>query len=65
MRGGLRPRAQVRALPKLRILVIGLLQSLSSIAYIGLLLLLIFYLYGVIGARSCAPETPASRRLAR
>ena len=37
--------AQVRALPKLRILVMGLLKSLSSIAYIGLLLGLLFYLY--------------------
>ena len=35
----------VRALPKLRILVMGLLRSLSSIAYIGLLLGLLFYLY--------------------
>jgi len=34
----------VRALPKLRILVMGLLRSLSSIAYIGLLLGLLFYL---------------------
>ena len=40
---------QVRALPKLRILVMGLLKSLSSIAYIGLLLLLLFYLYAVLG----------------
>lgn len=35
----------MRALPKLRILVMGLLKSLSSIAYIGLLLMLLFYLY--------------------
>jgi len=37
----------VRALPKLRILVMGLLKSMSSIAYIGLLLGLLFYLYAV------------------
>lgn len=34
----------VRALPRLRILVMGLLKSMSSIAYIGLLLMLLFYL---------------------
>jgi voltage-gated sodium channel len=39
----------VRALPKLRVLVIGLLKSLSSIVYIGMLLLLLFYLYAVVG----------------
>lgn len=39
----------VRALPKLRVLVIGLLKSLSSIVYIGMLLILLFYLYAVVG----------------
>ena len=40
---------QVRALPKLRILVMGLLKSMKSIAYIGVLLLLLFYIYAVLG----------------
>ena len=39
----------VRALPKLRVLVVGLMMSMSAIFYIGLLLLLLFYLYAVLG----------------
>lgn len=54
----------VRALPKLRLLVMGLLQSMSSIAYIGLLLGMLFYLcvpcaVGV-GAAPPACAAPAS-----
>lgn len=39
----------VRALPKLRIIVVGLFKSFSSIVYIAILLMLILYLYSVIG----------------
>eukprot|EP00499_Haloplacidia_sp_CaronLabIsolate_P007484 CAMPEP_0196796350 /NCGR_PEP_ID=MMETSP1104-20130614/37403_1 /TAXON_ID=33652 /ORGANISM="Cafeteria sp., Strain Caron Lab Isolate" /LENGTH=418 /DNA_ID=CAMNT_0042166741 /DNA_START=22 /DNA_END=1275 /DNA_ORIENTATION=- len=52
----------VRVLPKLRILVMGLLKSLSSIAYIGLLLLIIFYLYAVIGVNSFRDNDPVHFR---
>ena len=38
----------VRALPKLQILVIGLFKSLSSIVYIGMLMLLQFFLFAVV-----------------
>lgn len=48
----------VRALPKLRILVEGLLRSLTSIAYIALLLLLLFYLYAVLGVTVFAKNDP-------
>lgn len=48
----------VRALPKLRILVMGLLKSLSSIAYIGLLLGLLFYLYAVLGVSVFGENDP-------
>jgi len=44
----------VRALPKLRLLVMGLLQSMSSIAYIGLLLGMLFYLYVSLLFMPCA-----------
>ena len=48
----------VRALPKLRILVEGLLRSLTSIAYIALLLLLLFYLYAVLGVTVFGKNDP-------
>lgn len=40
----------MRIVPKMRILVMALVASLASIAYIGLLLVLLFYFYGIIGA---------------
>lgn len=48
----------VRALPKLQILVMGLLKSMSSIGYIGLLLGLLFYLYGVLGVSLLGANDP-------
>ena len=48
----------VRALPKLRILVLGLIKSLSSIVYIGLLLGLLFYLYAVLGTTIFGTNDP-------
>lgn len=48
----------VRALPKLRLLVMGLLQSMSSIAYIGLLLGMLFYLYAVVGVSMFGGNDP-------
>jgi voltage-gated sodium channel len=39
----------VKALPKLQILVIGLIKSMSSIGYVGALLILVFYLFAVLG----------------
>lgn len=50
----------VRALPKLRVLVIGLLKSLSSIVYIGALLLLLFYLYAVVGVSVYGKADPVN-----
>jgi len=38
----------VKALPELQVLVMGLLGSLSSIFYVALLLMLVFYLYGIM-----------------
>lgn len=48
----------VRALPKLRILVMGLFLSMSSIAYIGLLLMLLFYLFAVLGVSVFGQNDP-------
>eukprot|EP00500_Bicosoecida_sp_ms1_P005066 CAMPEP_0203834592 /NCGR_PEP_ID=MMETSP0115-20131106/73237_1 /ASSEMBLY_ACC=CAM_ASM_000227 /TAXON_ID=33651 /ORGANISM="Bicosoecid sp, Strain ms1" /LENGTH=442 /DNA_ID=CAMNT_0050743671 /DNA_START=48 /DNA_END=1372 /DNA_ORIENTATION=+ len=48
----------VRALPKLRILVMGLFLSMSSIAYIGLLLMLLFYLFAVLGVSVFGKNDP-------
>ena len=39
----------VKALPKLQILVIGLIKSMSSIGYVGALLILVFYMFAVLG----------------
>ena len=39
----------VSALPKLRVLVDAMLKSIPSMGYVGLLLLLLFYIYGVMG----------------
>ena len=39
----------VSALPKLRVLVDAMLKSVPSMGYVGLLLLLLFYIYGVMG----------------
>lgn len=39
----------VRVLPRLQVLVRALLKSIPSIAYVGLLLLLLFYVYAVAG----------------
>ena len=39
----------VSALPKLRILVDAMLKSIPSMAYVGILLFLLFYIYGVMG----------------
>lgn len=57
----------VRALPQLRILVQGLASAFGSIGYIGLLLLLSFYLFAVSVQRSSdacvAPESFTCRVL--
>lgn len=39
----------VTAIPKLQLLVNALLNSIPSMIYVGLMLLLLFYLYGVMG----------------
>lgn len=39
----------VSALPKLRVIVDAMLKSIPSMGYVGLLLLLLFYIYGVMG----------------
>jgi voltage-gated sodium channel len=45
----LRALRLVTALPRLQILVSALLKSVPSMGYVGLLLLLLFYVYGVMG----------------
>ena len=45
----LRTLKLVRALPRLQVLVGALLKSIPSMAYVGILLSLLFYLYGVTG----------------
>ena len=39
----------VSALPKLRVIVDAMLKSIPSMGYVGLLLFLLFYIYGVMG----------------
>ena len=48
----------VRALPKLQVLVSALLKSLPSMAYVGLLLGLLFYIYSVAGVFLFGPNDP-------
>ena len=50
----------VRALPKLRILVMGLVASLSSIMYIGILLMLLIYFYAVVAVTFMGSNDPVN-----
>jgi voltage-gated sodium channel len=45
----LRAMRLISALPRLQLLVSALLKSLPSMTYVGLLLVLLFYVYGVLG----------------
>jgi len=48
----------VRALPKLQILVSALLKSIPSMGYVGLLLAILFYVYGVAATLLFAGNDP-------
>jgi len=48
----------VRALPKLQVLVGALLRSIPSMAYVSLLLLLLFYVYAVAGTFMFSANDP-------
>lgn len=48
----------VRALPKLRVLVLGLAQALSSIGYIAMLLGLLYYFFAVLAVSLYAKNDP-------
>lgn len=50
----------VRALPGLRVLVVSLLKSLHSLSYIAGLLLLLVYMYGVLGYSMFHRNDPAN-----
>ncbi|MBD3222505.1 ion transporter, partial [bacterium] len=54
----LRALRLVSALPRLQILVSALLKSVPSMGYVGLLLLLLFYIYGVMGVALFAGNDP-------
>ncbi len=45
----LRTLRMIRVVPRLQMLVTSLLKGLPSVAYVGLLLLMLFYIYGVAG----------------
>jgi len=49
----------VKALPRLRIIVNGLLRSVTSVGYVGLLLLLHFYIFGVLAVTLFRDLDPA------
>lgn len=49
----------VTTLPRLRLLVGALFRSVPSMGYIGVLLLLLFYVYAVIGTFKFGPTAPA------
>lgn len=55
---GLRLLRLVTALPKLQLLVGALLKSLGAMGYVGLLLALVFYIYGVAGVHLFGPIDP-------
>lgn len=46
------------AIPRLQVLVAALLHAIPSIAYVGLLMALIFYIYGVMGTSLFAANDP-------
>lgn len=48
----------VRALPQLQVLVSALLKSIPSMGYVGLLLLLLFYVYAVAGVMFFGKNDP-------
>ncbi|RLN86481.1 hypothetical protein BBJ28_00003675 [Nothophytophthora sp. Chile5] len=48
----------VRAFPQLQVIVSALLKGLSSIGYIGLILLLCFYVFGIVGNMLFADNDP-------
>ena len=48
----------ITALPKLQLLVGGLLHSLSAMGYVSLLLGLIFYIYAIPGIHLFDPQVP-------
>lgn len=47
-----------RQIPQLRIIVISLLQSTKPIGFVGILLLLLIYIYGVIGTTMFSANDP-------
>ena len=55
---GLRLLRLVTALPKLQLLVGALLKSLGAMGYVGLLLSLMFYIYGVAGVHLFSQSDP-------
>jgi voltage-gated sodium channel len=55
---GLRLLRLVTALPKLQLLVGALLKSLGAMGYVGLLLALMFYIYGVAGVHLFGQKDP-------
>ncbi|KAG7388645.1 Sodium channel protein type 2 subunit alpha [Phytophthora boehmeriae] len=48
----------VRAFPQLQVIVSALLKGVSSIGYIGLILLLCFYVFGIVGNMLFAENDP-------
>lgn len=48
----------VRALPRLQIIVGALLKSIPSMGYVGLLLFILFYIYGILGVSLFAQNDP-------
>lgn len=54
----LRALRLVRALPKLRMIVEALIKSISSMGYVGLLLSIVFYIYGVLGVFMFGAKDP-------
>ena len=55
---GLRLLRLVTALPKLQLLVGALLKSLGAMGYVGLLLAIMFYIYGVAGVHLFGQKDP-------
>ena len=47
-----------RQIPQLRIIVVSLLQSTKPIGFVGVLLLLLIYIYGVIGTTAFSKNDP-------
>ena len=61
----LRALRLISAVPRLQLLVGSLLKSIPSLAYVGLLLAVLFYIYAVVGSSCSAAMTLCTSTICR